>query len=1050
MSEFLGNIAVEIIGSLIDKAGTFVAGQAGNRIDWKVWKNKYKFTDNESDFLDRYAEAIVALGEAGKPKELLQFYGRENVIRIIHDYWYGELDEGSFEIQFGQLTRWFTLEKRLVDFTPAQEEFFFLTHYKKAVNLNRTAGETEIYQLLLEILKETKKGKNHSNDQLYNHIFLFCNDTDRPWINAELLPKFEEAKLQVHFIERELLASEGEILKDTILKCRKTLVLRTPNFSEVQKHLLRSLDLLPYAEPIKSKLISLDIPNYSVGAQSVGRFISELSTTSNLPPPKATYPPLDEQFVNITYLPYGGKRPDLYDRQRELDLLDQAWGDDNCHVLCFTADGGVGKSLLVAEWLNALKNDNFRGAGRVLATSFFSQGTGEKVTSADSFIQKALEWFGDTDTTLTSPWEKGKRLARLVNEHRTLLILDGLEPLQEGGVGDKGKTTDPALFVLVRELAKKNQGLCVVTSRVPLAGMPRQEQFIRIEHLDQISTEAAKTILRSAGKYGVQGSDEALETTIASFGNHALAINLLATWLATQPGQPIEAAANIPDLEVPEEKGRHPRRVIAAFERWLLDNGKPEAARLLRLLGLFDRPVTREVIAVADPSLNLPDALATLRRHRLVYEESRHDPAEVDCHPLVREHFEEVFQKEQPEQWKAAHGALYEYYKGLPEKLYGKYLPDTLEEMEPLFLAVRHGCGAGMYFEIGNETYWMRIRRMNENFLTLKLGGYSYEFALLSYFFKDNWTVISDVMPDKLKALIISWTAYAFRAIGQLSKAFELEVVSLQIFISICDWKSASIEISNLNQTNVSIGNLSLAVEYGLRGIVLVNRSYDIFQLVINRITLANALFQRGEIEDAHFLFKEAEKIQATSQPDYPNLYSKGGFYYGVFLLHLNRVEEVLNRGITNLKLESEGWCNLLDFGLNRLIIGISYSNEYLSKNEAIQSGIVNLDEAINQLRKAGNQEYIPLALLARAAYHRHTQNWQAAEEDLEEVLDIAEPSGMRLHLTDYHLEMARLLLAQERPADARPHVAEAARLIGETGYHRRDKELEELQKAIT
>ncbi|MCC6725494.1 MAG: hypothetical protein IT258_13380 [Saprospiraceae bacterium] len=55
----------------------------------------------------------------------------------------------------------------------------------------------------------------------------------------------------------------------------------------------------------------------------------------------------------------------------------------------------------------------------------------------------------------------------------------------------------------------------------------------------------------------------------------------------------------------------------------------------------------------------------------------------------------------------------------------------------------------------------------------------------------------------------------------------------------------------------------------------------------------------------------------------------------------------------------------------------------------------------------------------------------------------------MRLHLTDYHLEMARLRLAQARPEEARPHVAEAARLIEETGYYRRDKELEELQKAL-
>lgn len=45
MSAFLEGIAIEIIGSLIDKAGTFVAGQAGNRIDWKVWKSKHQFLD---------------------------------------------------------------------------------------------------------------------------------------------------------------------------------------------------------------------------------------------------------------------------------------------------------------------------------------------------------------------------------------------------------------------------------------------------------------------------------------------------------------------------------------------------------------------------------------------------------------------------------------------------------------------------------------------------------------------------------------------------------------------------------------------------------------------------------------------------------------------------------------------------------------------------------------------------------------------------------------------------------------------------------------------
>ncbi|MDV6345998.1 hypothetical protein R2083_00510 [Nitrosomonas sp. Is35] len=78
-------------------------------------------------------------------------------------------------------------------------------------------------------------------------------------------------------------------------------------------------------------------------------------------------------------------------------------------------------------------------------------------------------------------------------------------------------------------------------------------------------------------------------------------------------------------------------------------------------------------------------------------------------------------------------------------------------------------------------------------------------------------------------------------------------------------------------------------------------------------------------------------------------------------------------------------------------------------------------------------------------------------------MYDIAEPSGMRLHLTDYHLEMARLLIAERESPPRVPlekgepegislqqHVAEAARLIEETGYKRRLPELQELQHKLS
>lgn len=142
------------------------------------------------------------------------------------------------------------------------------------------------------------------------------------------------------------------------------------------------------------------------------------------------------------------------------------------------------------------------------------------------------------------------------------------------------------------------------------------------------------------------------------------------------------------------------------------------------------------------------------------------------------------------------------------------------------------------------------------------------------------------------------------------------------------------------------------------------------------------------------------------------------------------------------------------------------------------------LNQAVEGLCTAGRQDYLPLGLFARAQYYRHTQDYSKAHTDLQAVYDIAEPSGMRLHLTDYHLEMARLLWAELDarvvelpPSQPSPEMGEGARqapcppcggragegglntiihhiqsaeaLINATGYHRRDQELAALKNRL-
>ncbi|WP_422330124.1 hypothetical protein [Thiothrix eikelboomii] len=140
---------------------------------------------------------------------------------------------------------------------------------------------------------------------------------------------------------------------------------------------------------------------------------------------------------------------------------------------------------------------------------------------------------------------------------------------------------------------------------------------------------------------------------------------------------------------------------------------------------------------------------------------------------------------------------------------------------------------------------------------------------------------------------------------------------------------------------------------------------------------------------------------------------------------------------------------SLLSISLDQLTFGCAHLQQALSSSSCSLSEAEKwLEQAVTGLRAAGVQHHLPRGLLARAALHRHTRDFARARQDLQEVFDITDGSGMRLHLTDYHLEMARLLMAEELGGEGiHHHITAAECLINETGYHRRDGELAELKQ---
>jgi AAA domain len=151
----------------------------------------------------------------------------------------------------------------------------------------------------------------------------------------------------------------------------------------------------------------------------------------------ATAPPVP---VDISGLPETFYER-LVGRDAELARLDEVWGDESTNILSLVAEGGAGKSALVNEWLTRLQAETYRGADCVLGWSFFSQGSKERATAADEFLNWALAKLGVKLET-TSASAKGEAIAEALIERRALLVLDGVEPLQHGPGPQAGQLRD--------------------------------------------------------------------------------------------------------------------------------------------------------------------------------------------------------------------------------------------------------------------------------------------------------------------------------------------------------------------------------------------------------------------------------------------------------------------------------------------------------------------------------------------------------------------------------------------------------------------------------
>ncbi len=897
-------------------------------------------------------------------------------------------------------------------------------------------------------------------------VFISYADQDETWVREWLIPRFTKAGVESRdFRNFQIGAPRLECLVSEVEAADYVLLILSPNWlnSELDHlvaHLLQSDDptnrkrkMLPL------QLDACDIPGYLKGfqlgdfkrpddretemqrlLQQIGALNSAISIRSK------------PDFISLSRLPDTSGL--LFGRDKELKLLDEAWADHKTNIVTFVAQGGEGKTALVGEWLNQMAKDAFRGAAKVYGFSFYSQGSEQdRQVSGDPFLVDALISFGDSETANSphSAFQKAQRLAVLIRQQPTLLILDGVEPLQyPPGAPHHGKMRDEGVRTLIKELARANNGLCLVSTRVSIKELDTfKTGGVVQQDLPHLTEDAGAELLEA---YGANGSRVELKKVSAEYKGHALALTLLGRLLAVHLGGDIRKRDLIPALTDEDEYGGHAKRVLAYYSEMFQD--KPELG-IMRILGLFDRPaeesaikmlrqppmilgITNGILALKELEWN--NALKHLRDLRILEEGSK-----LDCHPLIREYFSMQVREQYKAAWKEAHKRLYKHYKGLAPSL-----PNTMEEMEPLYRAMNHGSKASMYQEAFDDVFKIRIVRGDQAYSIQKLGAYSSTLSAIAGLFREPWLVVQSQLNASSRSYLLNASGFCLQGLGRLREAIEPLEAGLEKRIEQGNWKSASEPASNLSQLYLTLGETTLAMENALKAVKYADSSGDLQSKVSRKALLANVLFQTGEMVKAEALFREAEESLLQNQSTSTMVFSEAGYNFSSILIANADWVKVMERTSEILELAKQGEGTLLNIAFGHLSVGTA---AYL---QAIAQGTgdtaiakYHIDEAVDVLRASGNTNDVPHGLLARAALLRDIQNYKAAQADLNEVLEIAYPE-MRLHLTDYHLEAARLCLAMgSKHTEAQDHYEKAKKLIDETGYHRRDKELEALKDQL-
>jgi tetratricopeptide (TPR) repeat protein/transcriptional regulator with XRE-family HTH domain len=771
---------------------------------------------------------------------------------------------------------------------------------------------------------------------------------------------------------------------------------------------------------------------------------------------------LPEPQVWTANLPTPLSPGSFFGREEELKVLDEAWDMDDCRVVTVVGGWGTGKSALVNEWLQRMEQANYRGAIWVVGWSFRGQGSREDGASG-SFFHYALTCLKDRNPDFGLEQVKAIRLIGQVKNHRTLLVLDGLEPLQKPPTArEKGgqiTQANEALRWLIRHLARHMDGLCVITTRSPVQDLEDLKSGGWAREICLGGLEPADAV-RLLKHQDLQGSEELFNEAARGYNHHPLSLSVLAAVLHRYYEGNLARYREVPGSS----------ETIAEILNPLMDHLSSEEKAVMKIVGLFDGPAVAEAVQAVragPPIPGLTDALKgpgedgwmaalnNLRELHLLEGENKQRQRDLDCHPEVRAYFAKRLQRDA---WREGHSRLYHHFKK----------EESLKEVNPkaidnLYQAIHHGCKADCHAEVFDQLVWEKmaagfaLKRVNAH------GAGARDEMTLRYF-------VPDLEPQctlkgfdgERKGRLFLWAAVVLHVLGRVQAAVEFAKRAKETFektqARLGFWCSSAY----LSWFLAASGELDEAVRLA-EGCIYGVEKYLQDEPIWKEIALCLygcMLLFRGELDKALEQYKKA-MIQKCAAPNhYEIVLAILRFHYACLLLKLNSYEEAESEARNLISASKEnptlgflGYQILARMELAKASAKIVESPR--GKREKLSLGKVKkyLDKGKKYLKlgPAHDQVIVHALFMAqfnRLSVNRLSGNWEEAHRYLTQAEEAAAEGFVLLNM-DCLLERAWLLLDQGETEQATDKCKTVRDLVERHDYHWIDKELDKLEKKL-